>query len=232
MSSTAGYRCPVDARGDTASRRAARRTPRPTSGSPYSSVHNRAIRNSGKRIMSSSGTAHHTARHRSGRCVIAAPTSSPPFEPPAIARRSRERSAGGDQPVGGGVEVVEHVLLVRPPAGLVPCLAVLETAAQPGDRVQATGRAPRGDRRRPHRGLGDREPAVAVEDRRGSASGSTSARCTRNSPIGVPSNDGYSTCDTVSSGTRSRSTAGCNAPARRVPFDSSIRHTEVGASNP
>ena len=34
--------------------------------------------------MSSSGAEHTTAAKRSGRCVSAAPTSSPPFEPPEI----------------------------------------------------------------------------------------------------------------------------------------------------
>ena len=40
--------------------------------------------------MSSSGTPHHTARHRSGRCVMATPTSSPPLDRPSTASRSRE----------------------------------------------------------------------------------------------------------------------------------------------
>ena len=116
--------------------------------------------------MSSSGTPHDTAAHRSGRCVSAAPTSNPPFERPSMARRSRDVRPGRHEPVGGRVEVVEHVLLVRPAAGVVPRLAVLDPAPQAGDRIQPAPFAPRGDRRRPHRRLGDREPAVAVEDRR------------------------------------------------------------------
>src|ERR1700737_3048966 len=38
--------------------------------------------------MSSNGTWQTTAWNRSGRCVSAAPTSSPPLLPPLIARRS------------------------------------------------------------------------------------------------------------------------------------------------
>ena len=69
------------------------------------------------------------------------------------------------------MEVVEHVLLVRSLTGLMPCLTVLETTPQPGDRVETPGCAPGSDRGRPDRGLGDREPAVAVQDRRGSIVG-------------------------------------------------------------
>ena len=72
----------------------------------------------------------------------------------------------GDEPVGGGVEVVEDVLLVGPIAGVVPRLAVLDAAAQAGDGEQAARRAPRRDLRRQRRRLGDGEAAVAVEDRR------------------------------------------------------------------
>ena len=85
-----------------------------------------------------------------------------------MARRSRLVRPFGDEVVGGGVEVVEHVLLVAAAAGVVPLLAVLEPAAQAGDGVQPAGRAPRGDLRLPRRRLGDGEAAVAVEDRRAS----------------------------------------------------------------
>src|ERR1044071_1084743 len=44
--------------------------------------------------MSSSGTSQITALNSSGPCVIAAPISSPPFEPPLIAR-----CAGDVQPL-------------------------------------------------------------------------------------------------------------------------------------
>ena len=116
--------------------------------------------------MSSSGTAHHTAGARSGRCVMAAPISSPPLLPPWTASTLAAVQPCGHQPVGGGVEVVEHVLLVAAPAGLVPGLAVLVAAAEPGDRVHAAGGAPGGEVRHPHRRLGDREAAVAGEDQR------------------------------------------------------------------
>ena len=42
-----------------------------------------------------------------------------------------------DQPVGGGVEVVEHLLLVLAHAGAVPGLALLVAAAEAGDGVAA-----------------------------------------------------------------------------------------------
>ena len=87
--------------------------------------------------MSSSGTAQWTARARSGRCVIAAPMSSPPFEPPRSARRLAGREPVRHEPVGGGVEVVEHLLLVLAHAGPVPVLAFLGAAADAGDGEQA-----------------------------------------------------------------------------------------------
>ena len=55
-------------------------------------------------------------------------------------------ASGGDEMVGGGVEVVEHALLVRAHARLVPRLAVLDPAAQPGHGVQAAGQGERGHR--------------------------------------------------------------------------------------
>jgi hypothetical protein len=66
--------------------------------------------------------------------------------------------------VGGGVEVVEHVLLVLAAAGLVPGLALLVAAAEPGDREQPARLRPRRDGRRPRRRLRDREAAVARQD--------------------------------------------------------------------
>ena len=127
--------------------------------------------------MSSSGTPHHTARHRSGRWVMATPTSRPPLDRPSTARRP-SGEALVDEPVGGGVEVVEHVLLGVPPPGVVPGLALLEAAAQPGDGIQTAGLAPCRDLRRPHRRLGDGEAAIAVEDRRHLRAGVTSRRWT------------------------------------------------------
>ena len=71
-----------------------------------------------------------------------------------------------DEVVADGVEVVEHVLLVRAHARAVPLLALLAAAAQVGDDVHAARLDPR-ERRRGERGVErDLEPAVAVEDRR------------------------------------------------------------------
>ncbi len=57
-------------------------------------------------------------------------------------------------------------LSARRPASM-PRVAVLVPATEPGDGVQPTSFAPRRDGLAPHRCLGDREAAVAVEDRRG-----------------------------------------------------------------
>ena len=45
------------------------------------------ILNRSYRTMSSSGAEHTAAANSSGRCVTAAPTSSPPFDPPHTASR-------------------------------------------------------------------------------------------------------------------------------------------------
>ena len=138
--------------------------------------------------------------------------------------------AAFDEPVGGGVEVVEDVLLVGAAPGMVPRLALLQPAAQPGDGVRAAGRAPRGDLRRPHRRLGDGEPAIAVEDRRHVGPGHDVGRWIRNSPIAVPSSDSYSTWLTVRSGT-TPDVAAAGADQRSAAPPSPTRHTDVGASN-
>ena len=116
--------------------------------------------------MSSSGTAICAARQRSGRWVIAAPISRPPLLPPRMASRSRRREAGVDQPVGGGDEVVEGLLLVLAHAGAVPGLALLGAAADVGDGVDAAVVAHRHDRRAVGRAHRDAEAAVAGEDAR------------------------------------------------------------------
>ena len=100
----------------------------------------------GKRTMSVSGTAQCTARHRSGRWVMVAATSRPPLLPPRMASRSRRGAALGDQPVGGGREVVEHLLLVAAHAGAVPVLALL--GRRRGGRRPPTARRRRSGRRR------------------------------------------------------------------------------------
>ena len=63
-----------------------------------------------------------------------------------MASRSRDVQPLRDQPVAGGVEVVEHVLLVGAATGVVPGLAVL--VARHADRRWRTRRrrAPRGGR--------------------------------------------------------------------------------------
>ena len=54
---------------------------------PYSVFHDSPSPNRSYRTMSSSGAEHTAAVNRSGRCVTAAPTSSPPFDPPHTASR-------------------------------------------------------------------------------------------------------------------------------------------------
>src|SRR5271154_2575151 len=60
------------------------------SADPYSVVHVLPIRNFWYRNISSNGYPHQIAPNRSGRCVIEAPISSPPFERPRIAKCSGE----------------------------------------------------------------------------------------------------------------------------------------------
>ena len=75
----------------------------------------------------------------------------------------RGRVAIGDQPFGGGDEVVEDVLLVVLLARLVPRLAVLAAAAQVGDGQDAARLQP-DDLAGAERGRqGDVEAAVAVQ---------------------------------------------------------------------
>ena len=50
-----------------------------------------------------------------------------------MASRARDGAALVDQPVGGRLEVVEHLLLAVAHAGLVPGLALLGAAAEAGD---------------------------------------------------------------------------------------------------
>ena len=105
-----------------------------------------------------------TARHRSGRWVTAAPTSRPPLDPPRMASRSAAGPALGHQPVGGGVEVVEDLLLVGQHAGPVPVLAVLAAAPDAGDGVHAARLAERDQPGGEAGGGGDGEAAVAGEE--------------------------------------------------------------------
>ena len=127
-----------------------------------------------------------------------------------MARRSRlARPVSTSQSAAAWKSSKTFCLRAAPP-GVVPGLAVLEPAAQAGDGVDAAGRAPGGDLRRPDRGLGDGEPAVAVEDGGRVGPGTTSSRWIRNIPIEVPSSDGYSTWLTSIDGTAPSSTAAGN----------------------
>src|SRR5207253_3271751 len=67
-----------------------------------------------------------------------------------------------DQRLGGGVEVVEYVLLAVEHTGPEPVLALLVAAAQSGDRVDAARRHPGQDVRRVRGGEADVEAAVPV----------------------------------------------------------------------
>ena len=130
----------------------------------------------------------------SGRCVIAAPTSRPPFEPPRIARLLRRAcSLSLDQVLGRGDEVVEHVLLAR-----AACRRRCQSSPYSppprrfGDRVDAAALEPRthATTRTPGVML-DVEAAVAVEERRVRCRrAATSFLCTRNIETFVPSFDG------------------------------------------
>ena len=87
--------------------------------------------------MSSIGTMHTTARNRSGRCVIAAPTSRPEFEPPKMAS-----FCGSVRPVSishsaAHKKVVECHLPVPPLGGVVPLDAEFRSSTNVGQRKQA-----------------------------------------------------------------------------------------------
>ena len=87
--------------------------------------------------MSITPTAGIAAPNRSGRWFSTAPTSSPPLLPPKIASFGRGGVVVGDEPLGRRDEIVEHVLLVRLRARLVPLFAILAAAPQVGHRVHA-----------------------------------------------------------------------------------------------
>src|SRR5271154_2775423 len=56
-----------------------------SSAEPYSAVHQEPTDMCWKRSISNNGAPHTMAPNRSGRCVIMAPISRPPFDPPWIA---------------------------------------------------------------------------------------------------------------------------------------------------
>ena len=93
--------------------------------------------------MSRSGTPQRATRKRSGRCVMAAPTRSPPFEPPSAASLSGPREPLLHELLGDGEVVVEDVLLRVAHPLPVPLLAVLAAAAEVGDHPDAAALEPR-----------------------------------------------------------------------------------------
>ena len=123
------------------------------------------MRNCGYRTMSSE---RHGAVH--GPAEVRALGERRADEQPAVRAAAdgqavAGRAPGSDEVVGGGVEVVEDVLLVLAAPGLVPGLALLVAAPQPGDGEEAA-RAPHhaaivGDQAGVY---GDGEAAVAGED--------------------------------------------------------------------
>src|SRR5262249_25751087 len=75
----------------------------------------------------------------------------------------RPRVAVADQVLGGGAEVVEHVLLLVEHARLVPLLTVLAAAAETGRRVDAATLEPRDRLAREVRRRRGAEAAVAEQ---------------------------------------------------------------------
>ena len=102
--------------------------------------------------------------------------SAAPTKRPAVrAARDGQLAGGchvvGDQPLGGGVEVVEDVLLGVAHPRSVPVLSLFAAATQVDDDVDTTGFDPREDRGGVGGGERDAETAVAVEDRGSGAGG-------------------------------------------------------------
>ena len=154
-------------RGGTASSRAASRaargpTPCRTRRSTSAPRPNRSYR-----TMSSSGAEQMTAAYRSGRCVSAAPTSRPPFDPPEMAscpgvvqpsRDQRTRPRRGSRRRRSACEPSIPARCHSSPSSLPPrrlAIAYTPPADDPGEDVRRVGGGKR-----------DVEPAVAVEDRR------------------------------------------------------------------
>ena len=132
-------------RGGTASRRAARRTPRRSSGSPYSGRPQLGDEEPGEadHVEQRHGAQHGPAQVRPLGQGHA--DEQPAVRPAEDGQALAAGQPGVDEVVGGGVEVVEDVLLVAARSGDVPRLAVLVAAAQSGDGVEA--RRPRTTRR-------------------------------------------------------------------------------------
>src|SRR5256886_15383701 len=81
----------------------------------------------------------------------------------------RARPAPGNERFGGGVKVVEYVLLLAEHASAVPALAVLAAPAQVRQREEAARLDPCGGAREVRRRPRNVEPAVSGEERRHSA---------------------------------------------------------------
>src|SRR5262249_33457601 len=78
----------------------------------------------------------------------------------------RRRIFIGDQPFGGGDEIVKHVLLLRLCPGQVPLLTVFGPASQIGRRVNSAHPHPDQIRNRKRRRQRNAEAAIAVKQRR------------------------------------------------------------------
>ena len=81
---------------------------------------------------------HTTARNSSGRCVMAAPTSNPEFEPPKIASLPGSGVPRFNQPFRSRQEIIECNLPVPPFGRLVPLGSEFRTSANIWQREQAT----------------------------------------------------------------------------------------------
>ena len=121
--------------------------------------------------MSITPTSASAAPNSSGCWVMRRADEQPAIRAAADGDALRPGPAGRRQPPEAGGEIVEDVLLVREPAGVVPRLAVLPSAAQRGDREQAAALHPGEPLGLEHRPDRDVEAAVAVEERRDVAVG-------------------------------------------------------------
>src|SRR6266478_2080360 len=132
---------------------------------PYSEAHAHPMVKRWKRSMSMTPTSGSAAPNKSGRSLSTAPTSRP-----VAAAGNRQcclrRIFLGDQPVGGGDEVIEDLLLVQLCSRQVPLLAVLTAAAKIGDRIHSAHLHPDQPAHREPRRDADLEPAVPEEIRR------------------------------------------------------------------
>ena len=160
--------------------------------------------------MSSSGAEQMTARVQLGRCVSAAPTSSPPFDPPEMASCSGVVHPSRISASAAAWKSSKTFCLRSQHPGPVPFLAFLAAAAQVGDRVHAARRHPGQHVRRVRGREADVEAAVAVQDRRPRLPRASASPLITSIRTGVPSLDWYVTCRAVTAGT-------ATAPGARGP---------------